>query len=67
MLLLVFFYMQLFSQQVPLTLGMNVQEQLNAIGFAGVHFLYDTVDANSDWDEVVDALLPIGKVVVITG
>jgi len=45
----------------------NLKEQLTALGFQGVNYLYNTVDANSNWKETVDCILPQGKLVVITG
>eukprot|EP01127_Copromyxa_protea_P000492 TRINITY_DN10408_c0_g1_i1.p1 TRINITY_DN10408_c0_g1~~TRINITY_DN10408_c0_g1_i1.p1 ORF type:complete len:352 (-),score=81.61 TRINITY_DN10408_c0_g1_i1:50-1069(-) len=45
----------------------NIKAQLEALGINGVNFVYDCVDANTHWQEVVDVTLPLGKIVVITG
>jgi len=45
----------------------NLKDQLVALGIPGVHYLYNTVDANSNWVATVDCILPQGKMNVITG
>jgi len=45
----------------------NLQEQLTALGFKGVDYIFDTVDLDSNFDQVAPLLNPFGKIVGITG
>jgi len=44
-----------------------LQEELKSIGISGVDIVFNTADANHNWQACLDCLVPLGSIILITG